>query len=93
MSEQNLQKVRRNKMKDWYKKCNDLTEASHSNSMVMLDLCAQIHGHTKRLYEKSPDLTNGEARDLHNKLASLKDQLDQVLPRINTIARTVRNIP
>jgi hypothetical protein len=76
----------------WWKKCAKLIEDSHSNSMVLLDLCAQIHGHTKRLYETMNLLSEANARDVHNKLASLREQLDQVLPRINALARTVRNI-
>ena len=76
----------------WWKKCSKLTEDAHSNSMVLLDLCAQIHGHTKRLHDKMNDLSETDAIHNHLKLASLRDQLDQVLPRINAIARTVRNI-
>ena len=76
----------------WWKKCVKLTEDSHSNSMVLLDLCAQIHGHTKRLHGEINDLSEADARDKHNKLASLREQLDQVLPRINALARTARNI-
>jgi len=79
-------------MSEWWKKCAKLTEDAHLNSMVLLDLCAQIHGHTKRLYDKVNDLSEPDARDEHNKLASLREQLDQVLPRINALARTVRNI-
>ena len=79
-------------MSKWWKRCVKLTEDSHSDSMVILDLCAQIHGHTKRLCDKANDLSEPDARLIHIKLASLRDQLDEVLPRINAIARTVRNI-
>jgi hypothetical protein len=76
----------------WWKRCVKLTEDSNSDSMVILDLCAQIYGHTKRLHNKVNDLSEADARLTHVKLASLRDQLDQVLPRINAIARAVRNI-
>lgn len=76
----------------WWKKCVKLAEDSNSNAMVMLDLCAQIYGHTKQIHDGMNKLSEDESRELHNRLASLRDQLDQVLPRINSIARVARNL-
>ncbi len=79
-------------MSKWWTKCVKLAEDAHSNSMVILDLCAQIQHHTKRLHEGCGVMSENKARNIHNQLASLREQLDQVLPRINAIARTARNI-
>lgn len=79
-------------MSQWRVKCAKLTQQVKDNSEVLLDLSKMVYGSAESIFQDATFLTEDEARELHNQYASLSDQLDQIVPTINRIARVARGL-
>jgi hypothetical protein len=78
-------------MKDWRVKCVTIARHIKENADVLLDLSKAIHNSASLIYSGASDLDQDEAREVHLKYASLLDQLDDAIPKINTLARVARS--
>jgi len=78
--------------RDWRPKAAKLAESSKLNADVLVDLSKMILRSCTIINDRATKYTPEEARSKHLRLASLRDQLDQVVPIVNRISRVARSI-
>ena len=78
-------------MKDWRVKCTIIAKHIKQNADVLLDLSKAIHNSADLILSGATDLDQDEAREAHLKYASLLDQLDDLVPKVNALARVARS--
>lgn len=79
-------------MRDWRPRSAKLAESCKLNADVLVDLANMVLGSCKLINDRATKYTEEEAKDKFKKLASLRDQLDQVVPIVNRISRVARSL-
>jgi hypothetical protein len=79
-------------MSEWRLKSTKLANACAQNADVLKDLSVMVHNSCSLIFTGVTSYSEQEAREKHQYLASLRDQLDQVVPIVNRIARVARSI-
>jgi hypothetical protein len=78
-------------MKDWRIKCTLIAKGIKDNAEVLKDLADGILGYAMLIHSGATSLNQDEAREVHLGYASLLDQLDSIVPKVNAIKRTMRS--
>ncbi len=71
----------------WRTKCVELSREIQKKADVLNKETFRILSRASTTYDDTTRFTEDDARDNYRKLASLNDQLDNVIPTVNRIAR------